>query len=112
VAARTIPFPHPPGIAATQTPYSLPSSPGVAKVSGTSRRYRGLQLIAHGERLSGPPRLESLEQTRAIVAQVSREVAQQAARGVGAAKPALVSSRPSQPSRTGGFVRSLLHNSL
>lgn len=83
MAARTIPFPISPGIAATKTARLLAPPPtGAAKISQSSRRYRGLQLVTGERRLHVTTNLTatSLEQTRAIVAQVESEIRQQATR--------------------------------
>lgn len=81
MAARTIPFPTSPGTAATK-PASLLAPPptGAAKTSPSPRRYRGLQLVTGDGRVQLSTRLTSLDQTRAIVAQVEHEIRQQATR--------------------------------
>jgi len=92
VAARTIPFPRPSGIAAMGTPNLLhtPPPPGVARASQPSRRYRGLHIVSAETAKPVPPRLASLAQTQAIVAQVGREIEQQAARRALHPRPQLV----------------------
>lgn len=82
MAARTIPFPHPPGNAAAPKEASTPPPPpqtGAAQLILAPRRYRGLHLVADEQlrKLSG---LDRFAQTRAIVAQVEREIAQRAQR--------------------------------
>ena len=83
VAARTIPFPHPPGNAVTRkgapTPPPPPSPPptGAAKSNQASRRYRGLTLVSR-DRRGVASAVDRLAQTRAIVQQVEREIAHRA----------------------------------
>lgn len=102
VAARTIPFPNPPGTAATSrvTPTPPPPPPtGAAKLIQTPRRYRGLHLVPGGQLRKGSHPLNRLAQTQAIVAQVEREVAQRALRERDGASLTLLSPiNPSQPS--------------
>jgi hypothetical protein len=83
VAARTIPFPTPPGTAATSRVTSTPPPPpptGAAKLIQAPRRYRGLYLVQRGQFRKMSQHHNRLAQTQAIVAQVEREVAQRAHR--------------------------------
>lgn len=91
----------------------LPSSTGVAKVLQTSRRYRGLYLVVPDPPTPAPLRTASLQQTQAIVAQVGREIAQQAAREGLRPRPSLVpKSDLAEPNRARRFVLSLLPGSF
>lgn len=102
VAARTIPFPTPPGTAATPRVTSpLPSPPptSAAKLIQTPRRYRGLHLVPRGHLRKASQNPNRLAQTQAIVAQVEREVAQRAQRERDGAELKLLSPvNSSQPS--------------
>jgi hypothetical protein len=82
VAARTIPFPTPPGIAATRllTSPPPPSPTGAARLITAPRRYRGLHLVHREHLLKMSNDLNRLAQTQAIVAQVEREIAERAKR--------------------------------
>jgi hypothetical protein len=93
VAARTIPFPTPPGNAATRTKTSPPPPPptSAARLIQAPRRYRGLHLVQteHSRKMSTNP--NRLAQTQAIVAQVEREIAQRATREQKASEMELLS---------------------
>ena len=83
VAARTIPFPNPPGTAATKrvTPTPPPTPPtSAAKLIPAPRRYRGLYIVRRDQLRNLSQQLNRLAQTQAIVAQVEQEVAQRATR--------------------------------
>ncbi len=82
VAARTIPFPTPPGNAVTRVSIAPPPPPptSAAKLKPTSRRYRGLHLVPEDHLHSMSEELNRLTQTQAIVAQVEREIAERAMR--------------------------------
>lgn len=81
VAARTIPFPTPPGTAATSRVIPPPPPPtSAAKLTQTPRRYRGLHLVPGSQLRKVSEPMNRLAQTQAIVAQVEREVAQRAQR--------------------------------
>lgn len=78
MAARTIPFPNPPGNAATRRETHSPPSPpptGAAKLCSASRRYRGLHLVRNDGLRKVSRHLNRLAQTKAIVNQVEREIA-------------------------------------
>jgi hypothetical protein len=101
VAARTIPFPNPPGTAATSRVTSTPPPPpptGAAKLIQTPRRYRGLHIVHSDQLRKSSQHLSRLAQTQAIVAQVEREVAQRAHRDRTGADLTLLS--PVTPSPT------------
>jgi hypothetical protein len=102
VSARTIPFPTPPGTAATSrvtTPHPPPPPTGAAKLIQTPRRYRGLHIVPRSQLRKVSQHLNRLAQTQAIVAQVEREVAQRAQRQrSGADLTLLAPIAPSQPS--------------
>lgn len=82
VAARTIPFPTPPGNVATRVSTSYPPPPptSAAKLISAPRRYRGLHLVPEDQLHKMTHQLNRLAQTQAIVAQVEREVAERAMR--------------------------------
>ena len=110
MAARTIPFPNPPGNAATrrdtQTSPPLPPT-GVAKLVSASRRYRGLHLVSNDGLLKVSRHLNRLAQTKAIVAQVEREIAQRAA-SPRQDEMTVLSPVKSGPSKPLGAARSLV----
>lgn len=78
MAARTIPFPNPPGNAATRRETHSPPNPpptGAAKLCSASRRYRGLHLVRNDGLRKVSRHFNRLAQTKAIVKQVEREIA-------------------------------------
>lgn len=100
MAARTIPFPTSPGTAAPKTARLLaPPQTGAAKTSQSPRRYRGLQLVNGEGHVQLSTSLTSLEQTRAIVAQVEHEIRQQATRHH-TSRPGLLLVPPPRPRST------------
>lgn len=114
VAARTIPFPHPPGTAAAKhvTPTLPPTPPtGAAKLIQAPRRYRGLHLVSDGciRRISH--QVNSLAQTQAIVAQVEREIEQRTARARMGDQPRLLTAYPgNRQTSTSGAARRLVQS--
>ena len=102
VAGRTIPFPTPPGTAATKrvTPIPPPTPPtSAAKLNQAPRRYRGLHIVTQDQIQKATEQLNRLTQTKAIVAQVEHEIAQRATRNrTGADLMLLNPVTPSSPS--------------